>query len=47
MSEPRASGLRSGKRLHPELRVLTHNTNDNHLLYMLRPLASANPFATR
>lgn len=30
-------------RAHPELLVYTHNTNDNHLLYLLNPLKSLNP----
>src|ERR1044072_9553867 len=30
-------------RAHAQLQVYTHNTQDNHLLYLLRPLKSLNP----
>jgi hypothetical protein len=46
VSTPRSgsSWLSRLLRAHPGLHVYTHNTQDNHLLYMLRPLKSLNPF---
>lgn len=46
VSTPRSgsSWLARVLRAHPRLKVFTHNTQDNHLLYLLRPLKSLSPF---